>query len=99
MATRRTVVSVPLAEFATALLAERETCPRATLIAQTILEVLPNTASAVYVLEYEAIAPRFALKGTAGGISVHEESATETGTLVRIASSREPTVFRLAELT
>jgi RND family efflux transporter MFP subunit len=98
MATRRLALSVPQADFATALLAERETAPRAKLIANAVVDLLPGTAAAVYVLEHEGEHAHLSVKAVAGELSVSESRVAEEGPLVHAFGSVRAHVLSSAEL-
>src|SRR4051794_10228052 len=51
MATQRPAFSIPLTEFAAALLAEREVLPRARITAQQVADIFSGMGVVVYTLE------------------------------------------------
>ncbi len=97
MATRRPPLAVPVAEFATALLARQEVGPRAQLTADLIAQLLPDTAVAVYIIEDQE-APSWAPKATAGEINAVQGMEFEAGTLGSLAQNKEFAVFEGAAL-
>ncbi len=99
MATRRLAVSVPHAEFANALLGERETIPRANLTAQAIIDLLPGTAAAIYVVDSENETPLLLPKAVAGELSVAGAADnSEGGTLSLALSATQPFILHASEL-
>ncbi len=81
--------SVPLTEFVTALLAEREVAPRARIIARYASELLPKSAVIVYVIEDQE-APSWRVKAYIGEVSLDRgELALDTGTLAVIAEQSQ----------
>ncbi len=90
--------SVPLAEFAAALLAEKELTPRARIIVQQVAELLSGSAVAVYVLEGEQT-PFWRLKAFIGDISLDQaELPQDFGTLGVVAEKRRILQFEAAGL-
>jgi GAF domain-containing protein/multidrug efflux pump subunit AcrA (membrane-fusion protein) len=92
------VFSVPLTDFATTLLLERELIPRARIIARQVAELLPESAVVVYVVEDQE-APSWRVKAYVGDISVEAEVALHSGTLGTVAERRESFEFGAVELT
>jgi len=97
MATRRPPLAVPVAEFATALLARQEVGPRAQLTADLTAQLLPDTAVAVYIIEDQE-APSWSPKATAGEINAVQGMEFDAGTLGSIAQNKEFAVFEAAAL-
>jgi RND family efflux transporter MFP subunit len=92
------VFSVPLTEFAAALLAERELTPRARVITRRVSELLPGSAVAVYVVEDQQ-APAWRLKAYIGDISLDQaETPLESGTLGMVAEQRQTLQFDAADV-
>lgn len=98
MATQRPGFSVPLAEFAAALLAQQELLPRASLIAQQAAEALPEgVAVGVYALEDEGAI--WTLKAAVGEIGHQQQSfAGDAGTLGQVLERKEALLFSVSEL-
>ena len=90
--------AVPLADFAAALLSERELVPRARIVARQVSELLPESAVAVYVVEDQQ-SPAWRLKAYAGDISFDRaELPLESGTLGTVAELRTILQFDAATL-
>lgn len=92
------VFSVPMTDFAAAVLSEREVIPRARIIALQVSELLPESAVAVYVVEDQE-APSWRLKAYMGDISLEGEAALHSGTLGVVAERRESLEFAASNLT
>ena len=87
---------VPLIDFAASLLAEREVFPRGRLIAEHVVELIPDSACQVYILQGEEWKPR----GHAGEITLEPGGIhADTGTLGSLNDARELLVFPASELT
>lgn len=98
MATQRPGLSVPLTEFAAALLAEREVVPRAHITAQQIAEIFPGMGVVVYALEEGEAGKQWSPKAKFE-ISLNDASVPyESGTLGAMAERNEPVVFVGSEL-
>lgn len=97
MATRRPASAVPVADIAAALLARPEVAIRAQIIAEHACEFLPDTASAVYVVEDQSN-PAWTAKATAGDITVAEVIEFDAGTLGAVAETKQIQVFEGASL-
>ena len=98
MATPSASFAVPIAEFAAALLAERELAPRARLIAEQIAPMFPGSAVVLYIIE-EQDAPAWTSKATNGEIELQEPQIEfGHGTLGRLAESREAFILAGKEL-
>ncbi len=97
MAIRRPASAVPVAEIASALLAQPEVAPRARVIVDQVAELLPGTAAVVYVI-LDQENPGWKSKATAGEIKVGEVIDFNAGTLGVVAESRELQVFEGASL-
>jgi RND family efflux transporter MFP subunit len=97
MASRRSAVAVPIAEFAAALLAQPEVRPRAQITANQVAELFPGTAVAVYVVEDQEN-PTWTAKATAGEITVAEVMEFHEGTLGEVAENKTLQVFDVANL-
>jgi len=92
MATRRPPLAVPVAEFATALLARQEVGPRAQMTADLVAQLFPGTAVVVYVVE-DRDNPCWTAKATAGEITVAEIVDFDAGTLGALAEGKAFTLF------
>jgi transcriptional regulator with GAF, ATPase, and Fis domain len=93
------VFSVPLTDFAAALLAELELTPRTRIIAQQVSELLPESAVTVYVVEDQQ-APTWRLKAYIGDVSLDQaEIPLESGTLGAVAEQRQSLQFDAADLS
>jgi len=98
MATQRPGLSVPLTEFAAALLAEREVAPRARITAQQIAEIFPGMGVVVYTLEEGEAGKQWTPKAKFE-ISLNDPSVPfESGTLGAMAERNEPVVFAGSDL-
>jgi len=87
---------VPTVDLASALLAEREVSPRAQLIANRLMELLPGAAAAIYVVDRESGA--FAAKATAGDLRVAAKLDCVTGIPARATAHRVVVVHEGREL-
>jgi len=92
MATRRSAVAVPVAEYAAALLAQQEAGPRAQVTANQLADLFPGTAVVVYVVEDQEN-PAWTAKATAGEITVAEVMEFREGTLGAVAENKTLQVF------
>jgi RND family efflux transporter MFP subunit len=97
MATLKTPFTVPLVEFATALLTRQEVGPRAQMTADLVAQLLPGAAVVVYVLEHRDH-PSWAPKGTSGEITVAERLRFDAGTLGTLAQNKTFAVFEGSNL-
>jgi len=97
MATRRPASAVAMTELAATLLAQPEVIPRAQLIADRVIELLPGTACVVYVIPDQEN-PVWTAKVTAGEITVGETVEFNAGTLGSVAESKSLQVFEGAGL-
>jgi RND family efflux transporter MFP subunit len=97
MATRRPAFAVPIAEFATTLLAQQEVGPRAQVIAERVTQLLPDKAAVVYVIENQAN-PTWIPKATAGEITVAGTMEFEAGTLGMVAQNRSLVLLKSRDL-
>ena len=97
MASRRSAVAVPIAEFAAALLAQPEVRPRAQITANQVAELFPGTGVAVYVVEDQEN-PAWTAKATTGEITVAEVMEFHEGTLGAVAENKTLQVFDVANL-
>jgi len=97
MAIRRPALAVPVAEIAAALLAQPEVAPRARVIADQLVELLPGAAAVVYVIPDQEN-PAWKSKAAAGEITVGEVIDFNTGTLGAVAENRELQLFERATL-
>lgn len=88
-----------LAEFAVALLGEREVAPRARLLANQVAELLPEAGISVYSVESKE-PPCWKSRALAGDLALeHEEVPIDGCTLGAIAERREVVVFSAGELS
>jgi RND family efflux transporter MFP subunit len=79
------------ARFLSALLHERETAPRAFLLAQQITEILPGAAAVVYLLEEHAAATQWTPKAVVGEIHLDESVIPlDSGALGLLAKENLP---------
>ena len=81
------------ARFLSALLQEREVQPRASLLAQQIVEILPGAAAVVYLLEHDEHEGnvRWSPKAVAGDIHLDDAAIPmESGTLGQLARESQP---------
>jgi RND family efflux transporter MFP subunit len=92
MATRRYAFAVPVAEFATALLARLEVGPRAQVTAEQVAQLLPGTAVVVYVIE-DLDNPGWTPKAIAGEVTVGDSLEFRVGTLGAMAENKSLVVF------
>lgn len=98
MATQRPGLSVPLTEFAAALLAEREVAPRARITARQIAEIFPGMGVVVYTLEEGKAGKQWTPKAKFE-ISLNDPSVPfESGTLGAMAERNEPVAFAGSDL-
>lgn len=87
------IFSVPLTEFAAALLAERELTPRARVITRQVSELLPESGVVVYVVEDQE-APAWRLKAYIGDVALDQsEIPLDSGTLGAVAEQRQALQF------
>ena len=91
------VFSVPLTDFATALLSERELVARVRVIARQVSELLPDAAVAVYTVEDQE-SPAWRLKAYLGDISLEGQIAFDSGTLGVVAEQRRALQFEVASI-
>ena len=99
MATQGSVVAIDIAAFSAQLLDNREVSPRARIIAQAVTDLLPGTATNVYLLATLGEGQVWAPQATAGEVAVHDPSIpAEHGTLGMIASKARPFVLSAKEL-
>ncbi|MGH9603417.1 MAG: hypothetical protein ACRD24_13625, partial [Terriglobales bacterium] len=95
MATSRPGYVVPYADLATALLAASEVVPRARLIAEQAIHLVPDGAAVVYVLDQR---DGWVPKATAGEVAFQSTVEAEVGTLGEVAERKEALVFDGSEL-
>jgi RND family efflux transporter MFP subunit len=83
------VFSVPLTEFVSALLAERELVPRARIVAQHVFDLLDRSAVIVYVIEDQQAAS-WRVKAYIGEVSIDRgELPLDAGILGAVAEQRQ----------
>jgi RND family efflux transporter MFP subunit len=97
METRKSVSTVPVAEIASGLLSSLEVSSRARVIASYVVELVPDAAAVVYVIE-DQNNPAWKATATAGEISVSELVDFNAGTLGSLAETKELQVFEGANL-
>ncbi len=98
MATQRPAFSADLAEFARALLSERELVPRARITAQFVREIIPGSSVLVYAVE-KPEEPVWVVKWAEGEVSPQEhEVAYDSGTLGALLETTDALLFDPAEL-
>src|SRR5271154_4647561 len=88
MATRGSAFSVPVAEFAKALLSRSEVGPRAQVTADQVAQLLPGTATVIYVIE-DLANPVWTRKAIAGEVTVAGTVEFTAGTLGTLAENPE----------
>src|SRR5690242_16176230 len=85
-------------KFLSLLFREQEAGARAIIIAQQAVELLPDSATVLYLIE-DADAPHWAVKATAGDIHLESDSVPlDAGTLGILAQKRSALIFSGAEL-
>ena len=93
------VFSVPLTDFACALLSQRELASRSRIIAQQVSEWLPESAVAVYVVD-EQDSPAWRLKAFIGDVLIDQGGIPlEAGTLGAVADQRQVLQFEASGLS
>ncbi|MBI2677538.1 MAG: efflux RND transporter periplasmic adaptor subunit [Candidatus Koribacter versatilis] len=98
MATQSPGFSVPLAEFAATMLAQREISPRARIIAEFVSGFIPEAAVAVYAI-HDQDEPAWKPEALLGEIAMQDTVVEySAGTLGALAEKREPVVYEAAEL-
>lgn len=97
MATQKSEFTVPVAEFAAALLARPEVGPRARVTAEQVAQLLPGTAVVVYILE-DQDNPAWTRKATVGEVEVSATLEFGAGTLGAVAENKTLMVFEGADL-
>src|SRR5436190_8403067 len=99
MATQGHIVAMDIAAFSARLLQNREVSPRARIIVQALLDLLPGTAANLYILANVETEPVWAPQATAGDVSVAEAAVPlEQGALGILAGNPGPVVFSGADL-
>src|SRR5437868_8120349 len=98
MATQSPGFSVPLAEFAATLLAQREVGPRARSIAEFVSGLIPEAAVVVYAI-HDQDEPAWKPESLLGELAM-QESIVEygAGTLGALAENREPVLYVAGDL-
>ena len=97
MATQRSAFTVPVAEFAAALLARPEVGPRAQVTAEQVAQLLPGIAVVVYIIE-DLDNPAWTCKAIAGEVEVGGTMEFSTGTLGAVAENKTLMVFEGGDL-
>src|ERR1039458_7701673 len=90
------------ARLLSAMLRERESAPRAALLAQQAAELVPGGAAIVYVLNSgdDTVPSTWTAKATAGEITLDDPTVpAESGTLGTLAQELQPLLFSGSELT
>ena len=91
--------AVRLAEFAAALLTQREVVPRARMTADQVAEIIPGSAVVVYAI-MDPNNPVWTPKGASGEIEVGaQEVKFESGTLGDAAQSKSTVLYSAADLS
>ena len=91
MATQGSIVAMDIAAFSTQLLESREVLPRARTVAQTISDLLPGSATVVYLIQEGR---HWAAQAAVGEVTVHDPIVElHHGTLGTLADRPEPVVF------
>lgn len=94
MATSKPGYVIPYADLATSLLATSEVVPRARLIAEQAIHLVPDGAAVVYVLDEQS---GWIPKATAGEVAFQQVEA-DLATLDHVANTREAVVYQGSEL-
>lgn len=97
MATRGTIFSVPVVEYAAALLARPEVGPRAQVTADQVAQLWPGTAVVVYVIE-DPDNPEWSRKAIAGEVEVGATLEFSSGTLGSLSENKSLLVFEGEDL-
>jgi RND family efflux transporter MFP subunit len=97
MATQRSEFTVPVTEFAAALLARPEVGLRAQVTAEQVAQMLPGTAVVVYIIE-DLDNPAWTRKAIAGEVEVGGTLEFGGGTLGALAENKTLMVFEGADL-
>ena len=97
MTTRRPRIAVPVVPFASALLTQQEVGPRAQVIADQIVQLLPGIAVVVYVIEDQQN-PAWTPKAIAGEITVGDVTEFDSGTLGTVAANKAFMQFEGSDL-
>ena len=97
MATRKSAFEVPVAEFASALLARAEVGPRAQVAAEQVEQLLPGTAVVVYIVE-DLDDPAWTPKAIAGEVTVGTTMEFSAGTLGAVAERKALVVLEGGDL-
>jgi RND family efflux transporter MFP subunit len=97
MATRRLLFAVPVADFAAALLVRPEVGPRAQVIAEQVVQLLPGSAAVIYTTD-DADNRVWIRKAIAGEVDVSGTMKFNAGTLGAVAEGKTLMVFEGAEL-
>jgi transcriptional regulator with GAF, ATPase, and Fis domain len=92
MAIQRSELAIPVAEFATALLARQEVIPRAEVTAERVAELFPGAAVVVYVIEDQEN-PAWTARATVGEIIVAGVTEFDAGPLGAVAQNKSLQVF------
>jgi RND family efflux transporter MFP subunit len=97
MAIQRSEFTVPVMEFAAALLTRSELSPRAQVTAEQVAQLLPDTAAVVYVIE-DLENPAWIRKATAGEVEVARTLEFTAGALGTVAENKAVMVFEAGDL-
>jgi len=97
MATQKSEFTVPVTEFAAALLGRPEVGPRAQVTAEQVAQMLPGTAVVVYIIE-DLDNPAWTRKAIAGEVEVGSTLEFSGGTLGALAENKTLMVFEGADL-
>ncbi|HXY13872.1 MAG TPA: efflux RND transporter periplasmic adaptor subunit [Terriglobales bacterium] len=97
MGIQKSVVTVPVADFAGTLLSQQEVIPRAEATAEQVAELIPGAAVVVYVIEDQGN-PAWTAKATVGEVGVNEVIEFHHGPLGAVADKKGVEVFGGANL-
>src|SRR5215467_5269561 len=94
MATQRPIVAVDVTAISAKLLENREVTPRARILARAITELLPGTATNVYLVGEEEGEPVWVPQASAGEVTVADTAIPlEQGALGTVAANALPLVL------
>src|SRR4051812_21554439 len=98
MATQSPGFSVPLAELAASMLAQREISPRARVIAEFVSGLIPEAGVVVYAI-HDQDAPEWKPEAVLGEVAMADQVVEHTaGALGALAENREPVLYEAADL-
>jgi RND family efflux transporter MFP subunit len=94
MATQRPIVAVDITAISAKLLENREVTPRARILARAVAELLPGTATNVYLLGKREGEPVWVPQASAGDVTVADTAIPlEQGALGTVAANALPVVL------